>query len=328
MTHNFSIKIYIVVLSFIDEIDTEPDPVENWMGKNNPKRNIKRRSRFSILNPQKVDISSNQMFILKNGFKIKIQNINTIVRNTCCFDSISQGISCIFMDNELVRNYLHQNKNCDFFNFIIQMNDKSETKQSIHTARSKVLLKLFNNSKKKRTSKDFITIDCNCNISDLMDKISTLISVKIAYRCDCNIKKTIQFMTIPLNINILFTLGVKSFEECIQLDLILRSCQICHRKACTLFEPFIMFNVQQFNIYNLKKVNIFEIPETLFINEENLKLSCVIEFRKSVFGPKRLGHYICHARRGDGIWETYDDYSPKLLKPSKRIIPHLIIYTK
>lgn len=128
------------------------------MGKNNPKRNTKRRSRFSILNPQKVDISCNKIFILENGFKLKIKNINTIGVNTCAFDSISHGISCIFMDNKLVYQHVHQRIDCEFFNFIIQMNEKSSTKKSILTTRSKVLLKLFGD-KKKRTSNDFTTLD-------------------------------------------------------------------------------------------------------------------------------------------------------------------------
>lgn len=32
-----------------------------------PKRNIKRKSRFSILNPQDIDVSINNIFLLPNG---------------------------------------------------------------------------------------------------------------------------------------------------------------------------------------------------------------------------------------------------------------------
>lgn len=302
-----------------DAIDAE----ENWRGKNTPKRNIRRRARFSILNPNNLDVQIKKSFLLPNGNNVKIKNIITCFSNTCAFDTMSQIVSALSHDFEEVKCFISKNRGqYEFFQFISNMNSKNPVKKSILTARSTLLEQLF---KRKRCSNDFTTINCKCNIEFLIKKLLPP-SVHCTANCGCedSPNKTWSFLPIDLR-----NLKLQNVQKYVVWNIINKPCRVCHKMPTVCYEPYVCIDVQSLQPLIQSKSLLNSIEAAINLNGHVYNLRGVAEFIPPLItGLKSPGHYIAHVRRSDGVWEMYDDtlQTVSVTKSNRRIIPHTLFY--
>lgn len=307
--------------------EDERDVEENWRGKNTPIRNLKRRARFSILNPQDVDILCKKIIILPNGNKTKIKKITTSITNTCAFDALSHALACALHDFKSFKSYaVEQSKNNAYCRFIVNMINQTISHDKIIFERTNILKEVFK-CRTKRTSNNFSAINCNGNVNNLYEKLLAG-TLKVIYTCNCNPMRKVLFNTIPIDVKQLYKKGFERLSQCIDLNFIEVPCKNCLKIPTVEAESILFMDVQELRVDINIKIDIENIEKSFSLKGEIFELSGCIEYIPSVLGPTKVGHYIAHSRRCDSKWESYDDQSLNMIQRKSRIIAHTIIYLK
>lgn len=262
---------------------------------------------------------------MRNGSITNIAGKDTIISNTCAFDSVSQTLAVGVVDDYKFSRTLRDTDD-DYFNFI-KMIAANDNITDIYKHRSDIL-KTFFDTNIDDSGKTFVT--CECKVAYIFERIlinRNIYSADIQESCtnlDCsinNVKRICAFL--PLDFN------KKTLSESAESTLTTENnMSTCRKFGCSGTKTID---------YNLKDVIAFEpesdkiivptdLPKTMMLKGIEYKILSVIEF---VPPPSSncIGHYKSHCLRGTK-WECFDDLSTRITKSNKSFYAHSIIYTR
>lgn len=251
--------------------------------------------------------------LLRND-KIKKSGAN--FSNTCGFDSI---IACLCTFNrDTLSNSSEMQHNIDQ---LVQYLRMKGLNRKVEALKEFILSNIF-----KEELKFFKIVDCNNNVSFFVEKMK-IESYTVEKECDCNqIKRHIPF--IPLTEQESFAKCFENLEEFVKPKMKIK-CPKGHVYQINInFNETICVSTNYFHKHNqmdLLSNNL--VPDEIVVQGYLYRLKCLINFKPPNI-DSGIGHYQAYCRSPLGVWEVYDNSNPNILKMSKFVIPHMLIFTK
>lgn len=323
---------------------------EGWGGRN-------RRCKSSILN-QTCDVAEG-VLILQNGNSIASTKGNASVQNTCAFDSLAQICACFYTDLPLYKDQIDSLPNNLFGQLVSQMS--SNLSRSAKAGRMKQLYSMRCNilQTSGETSGQTIQFKNSLTVTDSIGNINYTIERSIptilysyvrSKRCkSCKDVVKLERAFIDLDLDQLRKQGISNLDKCILMELRNKTrptrnvgkCLKCSgilEVISTQFNNIVMFDTQTcFNAMNesieISPCRLADIPQNIAILNNNFRFVAAIEFRGSynVRRPENLipGHYVCHVKRKNNEFETYDDLNhSKTNAPKSAVNVSALFYAK
>lgn len=260
----------------------EREQVENW--KNQTR--IKARKIKSYLNtqPEWSAINLNEALnvipigLLRNGNSLtlrplKINNKDTILSNTCAFDSLIQIICSAYSDSTSFRSYIR--KNVNELTELVTMLTKTGVSRNIYALRAKILTNLFECNV---TKQNIQTCDTTCSISDLFRILSAFFPNSDCNRCVANSFYSPNFF---ITINSDETSSKQLLQNKIVDVLLQRKCT-CNGTSTHIFIETATPNIE---------LNLF--PEQLHAYNQIYYLRGIIVYHGS-WTANTVGHFIAY----------------------------------
>ncbi|KAB0803042.1 hypothetical protein PPYR_00012 [Photinus pyralis] len=299
---------------------------ETWRNKN-PGSSVlpiaSRRSKRSILNPT-IPLCKKVM-LLKNGFVQRGRSQTLQTFNTCAFDSIFHVYYALFVDYEHVRNAIDKLKGESLFaEMLSDTVNKIPTKKlvsNLYIKRNKLLV-LMNKNRLISFDNGFSSLDCNSNITFTIEHVLhkglySYMRQKVCSKCTHQYSSHRIFLDI--NQQLLMSMGLARLNDLLNIELNTEEtnskcpCGDAMHVSDTTFSNIVLIDLQCFG--NSMKASIKDIPDNLSLLEETFVLSACIQYigEEDDNDKKSVGHYICHVKRINNVWETYDDLKLNIL---------------
>lgn len=105
-----------------------------------------------------------QVALLRNGSITPFADKNTIISNTCAFDSVAQAIAIGVVD-EYALNRIKRKNDDEYYKFINMIIDNDT--ENVYKLRSDILKKYF----EIVYDSDTVYVNCECNVAYIFKKI-------------------------------------------------------------------------------------------------------------------------------------------------------------
>lgn len=261
--------------------------------------------------------------ILKNGFKSKLLKNWILTQNTCSFDSVVYIYACLYNDYKHVNRVINTNRSTSTMAGFIQMIAVGRTlTPKIYKLRNTILVKLIDirEQQKGRT----VVVDCGISIHELFSNIclhnKQFASLVSKNECvNCKLKWTATHPYVPLNVEMV---NLRELNAEIKDSTVTEKCKRCDHIIAGTIEHNSVLVIKPSHLSYRYTIKVDEITSSIVVNNQTYELCGVIEYD---FQEK---HYICHARRKDALWQTYDNLKEKVmtLNNAKDISVSLLFY--
>lgn len=325
----------------------KPILLENWRGLSINKKIIRNNKYCNSLVKDKdgdqlcTIINPDPVHILNNGNFSSSIDKDTIIMNTCAFDSISQAFAVAYKDRTVFRQLIDSFITSDSFSIFIKdlamINNDSSSKhiEQVYVKRDEIIKKAFGTETKNETN--FI-IDCATNITTILEKICITFYSASRKRvcsnnaCDSFNQTTDEFKCkyLPLNLNIIQREGIVSIKRSLVSAMATDHTPTC--SVCKIGLSTFRYQINSIIIFELHDlhVNVENVPLNLEIDNKSYDILAVVEFVSSSM-PEGVGHYKAHCfRLVNKTYQTFDDLFDNFQEYplTRRIVPHAIIYTQ
>lgn len=305
------------------------NPEENWknLNKNASSQSVltlqktkpqSKRSKRSILNPQNVTVSMD-IPIFSNGFT----DAGLQTKNTCAFDSLFSTFACIYSDYSKYQAAVDADQSSELCTFIKKVMAQKKITRRNYVDRNKMLLGLASQTTKVTK---LTTLDCETGFGTIFDHIcrknnffaSSILS-RTCHSCEATFKLVRPLLPISFN-----GLDLKNLQNhIIHPEMEAEKCPKC-KKICDAehhFNPVLALEVEAVSEETSKiKYRVGDLTQQINVHGSIWNVCGVAE---------HIGkHFICHMKRKNNTWQTYDDLSPKAteLDTSKKMKVFMIFY--
>lgn len=296
--------------------------LENWKGKAEKEAKRRRRSAYSILEPQNFyegHKTPAALPFLSNGAKTNHGQRVIITTNTCAFDSLIQTFVALLIDSDIE---IHDELDLTITELLTDIAQKG-FKMFAKKKRNEILKDLFNYEIQEHNF--LMQISCETNVCYLAQKIKIKPSISVQYKC--HEEKTTDLKYLPINIDV--------FDDDNNLNCLSNFIDISD-KVCDTCDSLVVPSVSTGKIIFIDCQKKDPFAKYSHITTEHIQsqintcgssfsLQSIIHF----IPPSRnngVGHYIALIRRPNLKWEAYDDLLKKCGKIPTFINPALLIY--
>lgn len=305
------------------------NPEENWknLNKDAPSQSVltlrktfpqSKRSKRPILNPQNVTVSMD-IPIFSNGFT----GAGLQTKNTCAFDCLFSMFACIYSDYSKYQASVDANQSSDLCKFIKNVMAQKKINRSNYVDRNKILFGLAGQTEKMTK---LTALDCWTGFGELFAQVcrkndffaSSIIS-RTCHSCEAASKLIRSLLPISYN-----GLDLKNLQSnIIHSEMEEYKCTEC-KKICDVehhFNSILALEVEGVSKLTAKiEYRVVDLTGQINVNGSIWNLFGVIE---------HIGnHFICHVKRKNDAWQTYDDMSTKVteLDTSKKMKVFMLFY--
>lgn len=305
------------------------NPEENWknLNKDAPSQSVltlqktspqSKRSKRSILNPQNVTVSMD-IPIFSNGFT----DAGLQTKNTCAFDCLFSTFACIYSDYSKYQLAVDADQSSELCTFIKKVMAQKKITRINYVERNKMLFGLAGQTTKVTK---LTTLDCETGFGTLFAQVcrkndffaSSIIS-RACHSCEAASKLVLPLLPISYN-----GLDLKNLQShIIHPEVEEYKCAEC-KKICDVehhFNPILAFEVEGVSKVTAKiEYRVVDLTGQINVYGSIWNLCGVIE---------HIGkHFICHVKRRNNAWQTYNDLSAKVteLETSKKMKVFMIFY--
>jgi hypothetical protein len=313
-----------------------------------------------------------EIALIKNGSNhtTNIGKDKVVIYNTCSFDSILQCFAAAYSDSVQFKTYLDSLpvREISFIDMIHYLLSNGSNAQLLRM-RAQLLMKIIPYERSLYATKA-ISMNCAANVAVFFEKyFSDLYSCSKIETCEkCLIETSEKIPFTPHDYRVIREFGITDLQAAIDSSFDKFGFDsICSQKTDRNFScrgncniSVVPNSLQMVNVFYMdncptdKQFNLYDIPNTIAVKEENFILRGVVSFRPgsptletrsrtndrnknnitqepSLAAQARIvGHYVTFSKRIDSSWELFDDLKDKVIKVSSnnKVIPHILLYTK